>query len=180
MKIEVDEEIVQRMLARARGTDEPTISLQMLAFELKKLLSAPSAENDVAGSETAETSDAQSPLGWYDNPQVDYVIEQALAKLQVVGWVKEDLLKANPARYVKEVAVAVAHAVASMPAVQRAMSAAFDSGVDRVQAYGNVVRAIANMFGLDGDALVAELRPKAVTAPPIIDPTNRPDRPELN
>jgi hypothetical protein len=179
MKIEVDEQILRRMLARARGTDEPTISLQMLAFELKKLLSDPSGGNDV-GSGSAETGDARSQLGWYDNRQGDYGIERALAALQALGWVKEDRLKANPARYVKEVATDVAHAVASMPAVQRAMSAAFDSGVDRVQAYGNVVRAIANMFGLDGDALVAELRPKAVTAPPIIDPTNRPDRPDLN
>jgi hypothetical protein len=180
MKFEVDEERLRRMLATARGTGAESERLQLLGMQLNSLLADPPAGTDHAGSSLSDETSTARSLGWYNNRETDVVIERALAALQALGWVKEDRLKTNGPRYVKEVATAVAHAVASMPAVQRAMGAAFDSGVDHVQAYGNVVRAIANVFGLDGDALVAELRPKEVTALPIIDPLNRPDRPELN
>jgi hypothetical protein len=179
MKIEVAKETLLRMRATARGISDPAARLQLLGMQIDGLLSDPSAGND-AGSDRAETGDARSPLGWYDNRQVDYVIERAIAALMVLGWVKEERLKANSPRYVKEVATAVACAVASMPAVQRAMGAAFNSDLDRVQAYGNVVRAIANMFGLDGDALTVELQPKQVSGTPVIDPTHRPEDPTSN
>jgi hypothetical protein len=124
----------------------------------------PSAGNDDAGSsESPETA-------WWHVPAVDAQINQTLLQLKKWGLAVEDRLQVeeDAKAYVKVVARLVARALTGMPAVQKALNVGVDpaawtasTDADRrricVDSYRKVVRAVAALFGQDGDAMLAAM-----------------------
>jgi len=103
---------------------------------------------------------------WHDNELVNQHIELRLAALIRLGRAQDEKVQAQPGEYLNEVCEFLAGAVASMPAVQRAMSVALQS-TDREHCYNTVVRAIAKLFVINAVPLLEKLKPTPAEPPPV-------------
>ena len=105
---------------------------------------------------------------------VNNAIEMRLAALIRGGHVKDEIVQAHEGEYLNEVCENLAAAVASMPAVQRAMSVALQS-TDRLHCYNTVVRAIAKLFVIDPAPLIEKLKPGLAGSAPVFVPPRDPN-----
>jgi hypothetical protein len=99
---------------------------------------------------------------WHPTQEVNDAIMVRLAQLMRLGFSNQSAIETDPRGYARIVCGTLAGCVASMPAVQRAMKAAYpDCTIE--EKYRAVVLAIARMLGADGEALLAaELKPREV------------------
>jgi hypothetical protein len=103
---------------------------------------------------------------WHPIQQVNDEVNLRLAGLMRLGFADAASIEQAPQSYLRIVAGTLAGAVVSMPAVQRAMKAAYpDFTIE--EKYRAVVLAIARMLTVDGEALLkAELKPREVRPQP--------------
>jgi hypothetical protein len=116
------------------------------------------------------------PIGetrWHDNEELEQAIMLRLALLVRWGRVEEAQIQSRPDLFVTAVCEALAGCVATMPAVQRAMKVAHPS-LDGTQRAQEVIKKMAELFGISPDSMLEALTPKAVEPRPTFIPPRDP------
>jgi hypothetical protein len=108
---------------------------------------------------------------WHPASEINDEIMMRLAALMRLGYCEQSALETDPRGFCRIVAGTLSACwaenllggcIASMPAVQRAMKAAYTE-LSVEERYRAIVLAIARMLGADGEALLAaELKPREV------------------
>jgi hypothetical protein len=97
-------------------------------------------------------------IRWHPNDDLNNAVMGGLAALLRMGFADQAAIEDAPLDYIRNTCAIVSATVGSMPAVQRALALA-NPGYNQEECYNELVRAIAKVFILDEEAVLAAVKP---------------------
>jgi hypothetical protein len=114
---------------------------------------------------------------WHDNEELDQAINIRLARLIRYGrldQLQEAKVRARPDLFINAICELLAGCVATMPVVQHAMKVAHPD-LDQTQCAQEVIKKMAELFGVSPDSMMVGLRPKVIGSGSVFYPPADPN-----